>query len=170
MSSGSTIHQVHKWESEYYKVGRDYFSHMAKHKIKPTTRWTQPSVTDFFDKKPTVSKAAAKPASKAKTTTTACKASRSRKAQPPPKMPPVKKAAKSSDADEIFMDDPESSAPVMPHATAPRWVLTTKTAYIELSDYFPPLHLVCLFDPRGTESLDFFEPGTIHLSPEVIEK
>jgi hypothetical protein len=61
------------------------------------------------------------------------------------------------------MDDPESSAPVVPHATAPRWVLTKKTAYIELSDDFPPLHLVCLFD-------DFFEPGTIHLSPEVIEE
>jgi hypothetical protein len=32
------------------------------------------------------------------------------------------------------MDDPESSAPVVPHATAPRRAAATKTAYIELSD------------------------------------
>ena len=91
-------------------------------------------MADSFDKEPAASKAAAKYASEAKTMTTARKAPGSTKAQPPPKKPPAKKAADSSDADEILMDDPESSAPVVPRATAPRWAGSTKTAHIELSD------------------------------------
>jgi len=93
-------------------------------KTKPTAT-AQPSMTDFFEKKPAGSKAAAKPAS----STTARKVSGSTK-------PPRKKAAQGSD-DEISMDELqlESAAPVAPRATAPRRAAAAaKPAYIELSD------------------------------------
>jgi len=98
-------------------------------KTKPTAT-AQPSMTDFFEKKPAGSKAVAKPAS----STTARKPSGSTK--PPPKKVAVKKAAQGSD-DEISMDELqlESAAPVAPRATAPRRAAAAaKPAYIELSD------------------------------------
>ena len=98
-------------------------------KTKPTAT-AQPSMTDFFEKKPAGSKAAAKPASG----TTARKPSGSTK--PPPKKVAAKKAAQGSD-DEISMDELqlESAAPVAPRATAPRRAAAAaKPAYIELSD------------------------------------
>ncbi|KAN0123255.1 DNA topoisomerase, type IIA-like domain containing protein [Russula decolorans] len=101
-------------------------------KAKPAT---QSSMADFFEK-PTPaagsSKAAAKPASKA---TTARKASGNTKSQPPPKKAPAKKVAESSDDDELLLGDPESVAPIVPRAAAPRRVAAAaKPAYIELSD------------------------------------
>lgn len=102
---------------------------------KKTKPAPQPSMTDFFEKKPAPaagsSKAAAKPASK---TTTARKVSGSTKSQPPPKKTAAKKAAESSDDDELLLGDPESVAPIVPRATAPRRVAAAKPAYIELSD------------------------------------
>ena len=101
-------------------------------KAKPST---QSSMADFFEKKPAPvagsSKGGAKPASK---TTTARKTSGSTKSQPPPKRAPAKKAAESSDDDELLLGDPESVAPIVPRATAPRRVAAAKPAYIELSD------------------------------------
>jgi hypothetical protein len=88
-------------------------------KTKPTA---QPSMTDFFDKKP------------ASKTTTARKASGSTKSQPPAKKAPVKKVAESSDDDELLLGDPESVAPIVPRATVPRRVAAAKPAYIELSE------------------------------------
>jgi hypothetical protein len=108
----------------------DGYIKLAK-KSKPTT---QPSMTDFFDKKPAPaagsSKAAAKPASKA---TTARKASGSTKSQPPAKKAPAKKAAESSDEDDLILGEPESVAPIVPRAVAPRRA-AAKPAYVELSD------------------------------------
>jgi len=104
---------------------------------KKTKPATQPPMTDFFEKKPAgSSKAAAKPASK---TTTARKASGSTKSsQPPPTKAPVRarKAVVSSDDDELLLGEPESIAPVVPRAAAPRRVAAAKAkpAYIELSD------------------------------------
>ncbi|KAH9963556.1 DNA topoisomerase [Russula dissimulans] len=95
-------------------------------KTKPTT--AQPSVTDFFEKKPAAPKAAAKSAAST-SKPTARKASGSTK--PPTKSAAAKKRMESSD-DEILMDEPES-APVAPRAAAPRRA-AAKAAYIELSD------------------------------------
>jgi len=102
---------------------------------KKTKPATQSSMADFFEKKPAPeagsSKALVKPASK---TTTARKVSGSTKSQPPAKKAPAKKAAESSDDDELLLGDPESVAPIVPRATAPRRVAAAKPAYIELSD------------------------------------
>jgi len=98
-------------------------------KTKPTAT-AQPSMTDFFEKKPAGSKAADKPAS----STTARKPSGSTKL--PPKKATAKKTAQGSD-DETSMDELqlELAAPVAPRATAPRRAAAAaKPAYIELSD------------------------------------
>jgi hypothetical protein len=113
--------------------GQEIATHIKPaNEAKPTA---QPSMMDFFVKKPapaaSSSKAAAKPASK---TTTAHRASGSTKSQPPPKKAPVKKVAESSDEDELLLGNPESVVPIVPRATAPRRVAAAKPAYIELSD------------------------------------
>jgi len=96
-------------------------------KTKPTA---QSSMTDFLEKKPVASKAAAKPASK---TTTARKASGKTKAPVPSKMVKGTGTTAPSD-DDISWDDEPESAPVVSRAVAPRRAAAAKTAYIELSD------------------------------------
>jgi hypothetical protein len=106
----------------------DAYIKLAK-KTKPTAM-AQPSMTDFFEKKPAGSKAVAKPASR----TTTCKPSGSMK--PPPKKVTAKKAAQGSN-DKISMDELplESAVPVAPCATTPRRAAATaKPTYIELLD------------------------------------
>jgi hypothetical protein len=86
-------------------------------------------MTDFLEKKPAASKAAAKPGSK----TTARKASGKTKAPVPSKMIGRGSGITPSD-DDISLDDEPESAPVGPRAAAPRRAAAAKAAYIELSD------------------------------------
>jgi len=97
---------------------------------KKTKPMAQPSVTDFFEKKPAGSKAAGKAAASTKPKPTARKASGSG-TKPPSKAAAAKKRMESSD-DEILLGEPESAL-VAPRATAPRRA-AAKAAYIELSD------------------------------------
>ena len=87
-------------------------------------------MTDFLEKKPAASKAAAKPASKA----TARKASGKTKAPVPSKMGRGSASALPPSDDDISLDDEPESAPVGPRAAAPRRAAAAKAAYIELSD------------------------------------